>query len=135
MSRARAAGTSGSSARNAVRATRDEEALAPPPLASSQPRILITNRNQREGAVGREVTVRGIQERTKVPTVCGIDVDGDDKLSDQRVTVQGVLRRYETLPHAPPPAPAAQWVGRSPGVYYDVVDPRTEQLAKTTRER
>src|SRR4051794_20035302 len=58
-------------------------------------RVLITDLSQREAAVGREVTVVGVQRRSKPPEVCGIEVDGDYDLSDRRVTAQGVLRRLE----------------------------------------
>jgi hypothetical protein len=45
-------------------------------------------------AVGRHVTVIGLQSRTKRPMVCGIEVDGDYDLSDRRVIAHGILKRY-----------------------------------------
>lgn len=91
--------------------------------------IVIASSEQREAAVGREVTIIGVQTRTKLPTVCGVDVDGAYELSDRHVTVHGVLQRTVVGPR-PPDAPIV--ASRGPGVYYAVIDPATGQLAKTT---
>ena len=87
---------------------------------------VITHHDQLEAAVGQEVTIVGLQSRTKQPTVCGADVDGDYALSDREVTVRGILHRLVTTDVDPMTA------NRGPGTFYSVVDPKTGELAKTT---
>ncbi|MCA9598243.1 MAG: hypothetical protein KC776_33255 [Myxococcales bacterium] len=80
-----------------------------------------------DARVGTVVTLVGEQSRTKIPTVCGVDVDGDYDLSDEVVRVTGRLRRYVV----PPPTPGEPIVaGRGPGTYYSIQDPTTGQLAR-----
>ncbi len=90
--------------------------------------MTITDPEQRDAAVGERVTIVGVQARTKVPTVLGVDIDGEYELSEQRVTATGVLERYVVKPR-PPDAPAIAW--RGPGTFYRLVDPETGRLAKT----
>ena len=87
--------------------------------------MLITDASQREGAVDHEVTIVGVQTRTKIPTVCGVDVDGAYALSDRRVIVRGVLRRTVVTEVDPMTA------NRGTGTFYSVIDPATGVLAKT----
>jgi hypothetical protein len=86
---------------------------------------LITDRQQLDAAVGSIVTIVGVQTRTKIPTVCGVDVDGADELADHKVIVRGVLHR-DVVTEASPTA-----ANRGNGTFYSVVDPATGQLAKT----
>jgi hypothetical protein len=90
---------------------------------------VITDPSQLDAAVGKLVTIVGEQTRTKVPTVLGVDVDGDYDLSDKRVRVTGILHRHVVEPREPDPdeLPVAT---RGPGIYYSVVDPATNVLAK-----
>jgi hypothetical protein len=90
---------------------------------------LITNASQREAAVGKLVTVVGVQTRTKIPTVVGIDIDGDYALSDREVRATGRLERYVIAPPSPEEPIMAT---RSPGTYYSLIDPATGVLAKTS---
>jgi hypothetical protein len=81
--------------------------------------------------VGELVTVVGIQTRTKVPTVAGIEVGGDYTPSDRRVRATGALRRVVVEPPSPNEPIAAT---RGPGTYYHLEDLRTGQLAKSVLE-
>lgn len=89
--------------------------------------ITITSLDQLDDAVGQRVTIVGVQTRTKIPTVLGVDIDGEYELSDARVTATGVLERYVVEPR-PPDAPAIAW--RGPGTFYRLVAPEGG-LAKT----
>jgi hypothetical protein len=92
--------------------------------------ITITDPSQREAAVGKSVVVIGIQTRTKQPQVNGIDVDGAYGLSDKKVVARGILKK--TVVAEPPPAKDGLEVARrGAGTYYAVIDPTTEQIAKT----
>jgi hypothetical protein len=95
------------------------------PQPRGLPDLVITTPQQRDALVGRQVTVVGVQTRTKVPTVCGVDVDGAYELSDQIVIVNGVLRRHVVTEADPTTA------NRGPGTFYDIVDPVTHRLATT----
>src|SRR4051794_38782316 len=64
------------------------------PDAGSTP-VVITDAKELGSHLGQTVTLRGIQARTKQPTVLGVDVDGEYALSDVEVEVTGVLKRYE----------------------------------------
>jgi hypothetical protein len=88
---------------------------------------LINDSKQLDAAVGRNVTIVGVQTRTKIPTVCGVDVDGSDDLSERKVIVRGVLHRDVVTSAEAPPTSA----NRGPGTFYSVVDPSTGRLAKT----
>jgi len=96
------------------------------PAANEEP-VVITRESQREAAVGRRVTIRGVLTRTKIPTVCGIDVGDAYELSDRNVVVKGVLQRTVELPRDPS---APQVASRGPGTFYRVVDPATGRTAK-----
>jgi hypothetical protein len=105
------------------------EPPAPAPVSNpsdSEP-IIITDPSQREAAVGKLVTVVGVQTRTKAPTVAGVDIDADDALADKRVRVTGILHKKVVEPR-PPSAPIV--ASRGPGTYYHLVDPKTGTLAK-----
>jgi predicted amidohydrolase YtcJ len=95
--------------------------------------VLITDRSQREAAVGKRVTVVGVQSPTKMPQVNGVDVDGDHELSGRQVRVDGILRKHVVEPSEPDPdeLPIAT---RGPGTYYSVVDPETGRLARPRPE-
>jgi hypothetical protein len=87
--------------------------------------VVITEPNQRAAAVGRRVTIIGVQTRTKLPTVCGVDVDGDYALSDREVIVNGVLHRDVVT------EVDNTMANRGRGTFYSVIDPATGALAKT----
>ena len=94
----------------------------------SDKRIVITDPGQRAAAVGERVRVVGVQTRSKIPTVCGVDVDGDAALSDKRVVVIGILERVvvdEVDPYA---------ASRGPGTFYQVIDEKTGRLARPVPE-
>jgi hypothetical protein len=85
--------------------------------------ITITDPSQRAAAVGERVRIVGVQTRTKIPSVCGVDVDGDDDLADREVEVVGILE-VDTVEDADPYS-----ANRGAGVFYRVVDPETGRLA------
>ena len=95
---------------------------------AAAPRV-ITTAAELDGAVGALVTLVGVQTRSKIPTVLGVDVDGAHELSDRRVRVTGVLRRH-VVPDRPadPDEPVA--ASRGPGTYHFIVDPATGRLAR-----
>jgi hypothetical protein len=105
------------------------EPLAEPPAAP----VLITDPSQREAAVGKRVTIVGVQSPTKMPQVSGVDVDGVHELSGRRVRVDGILRKRVVEPRETDPdeLPVAT---RGPGTYYSVVDPDTGSLARPRPE-
>ena len=70
------------------------------------------------------VEVVGIQEPSKIPTVCGIDVDGPDQLAGRQVVARGILKRAVVTDVDPYSA------NRGPGVYYSLVDPSGGALVK-----
>jgi hypothetical protein len=77
--------------------------------------------------VGHVVTIRGIQTRSKIPKVGGVDVDGPYKYSDRLVTATGVLHRGEIKAEDVYPFAA----NRGPGTFYSLTDPSSGELAKT----
>jgi hypothetical protein len=91
--------------------------------------MVIRASDERERAVDRNVTVIGVQTRTKQPTVNGVDVDGDWALAGRKVIAKGVLRRHVVRQHMEPEALLV--ASRGPGTYFSVIDPETGQLAKT----
>src|SRR5262245_36079921 len=62
-------------------------------VACASASVVVTRPDQLEAVVGKTVTVIGTQTRTKIPTVCGADVDGEDALADREVIVEGVVKR------------------------------------------
>lgn len=94
---------------------------------------VITERDQREAAVDKLVTVIGVLTRTKVPTVVGIDVDDAYDLSDKKVIAKGILKkRVETEPLE---KDGVHRAGRSPGTYYYLANPSGQGLAKPSLYR
>lgn len=79
--------------------------------------------------VGQRVELVGVLTRSKVPTVCGVDVGEAPELSEQRVVARGILARREVEPPAPD-APIS--AGRGPGVYYSLRTPAGD-LARPER--
>lgn len=96
-------------------------------VAPAAPPVL-TDAAQLADHVGEVVTLRGVQTRTKIPTVCGADVDGDDALTDQPVSATGRLEA-ETVEAADPTVQS-----RGPGTYYRLVDATTGALARPTAD-
>ena len=88
---------------------------------------MITDPSQREAAVGKLVTVIGIQNWSKVATVVGVDVDGDYDFANRRVRATGTLHKRVVKPQ-PPSEPVMAM--RGPGTYYYLVDPSGNGLAK-----
>lgn len=86
----------------------------------------ITDPSQLAAAVGRRVRIVGVQTRTKIPSVCGADVDGDYALADRRVEVVGILEE-QVVERADPFS-----ANRGTGTFYRVVDPETGRLARPT---
>lgn len=73
-----------------------------------------------EALIGQGVELIGFLARTKIPTLCGVDVDDEQDLSGQRVVARGTLTRHEI---APPTLGAPISAGRGPGVYYSLRAP------------
>jgi hypothetical protein len=92
--------------------------------------VTITDPSQREAAVDKPVVVIGIQTRTKQPQVNGVDVDGDYKLSDTKVVARGILRKT-VVAEEPSLEERMHAATRGAGTFYAVIDPETQQLAKT----
>lgn len=91
--------------------------------ARSKPdgQAVITDRSQLDAVVGQYVVIRGVQTRTKIPTVLGVDVAGPYEHSDKEVTAAGVLHRWEVKAQDVNPRVAS----RGAGVYYRLSDPKT----------
>jgi hypothetical protein len=96
---------------------------------SERTRVEEGSRVDLSSLVGRPVELIGVLTRSKIPTVCGVDVEEDDELSDQLVVVRGVLARREVQPRAPG-APIV--ASRGPGVYYSLRTPEG-RLARPAR--
>lgn len=97
--------------------------VTPPRHESTPAGLVISDESQLEAAVDRQVTIVGVQTRAKIPTVCGVDVDGPYSFSDKKVVVRGVLRRTIVTRINPMVA------NRGTGTFYSVVDPATGKLA------
>ena len=97
---------------------------------ASVPAAVPCDRAALDAHVGKTVTLIGPQTRTKQPTVCGADVEGDYELSDKVVRVTGVLARtvVDNVDER------EQVATRGPGVYYSVEDPKTKRLARPIAE-
>lgn len=70
--------------------------------------------------IGRPLELVGILQRSKIPTLCEVQVAEDDALAGQRVRARGILTEVRVEP-PPPGAPIA--AGREPGVYYALRTP------------
>ena len=117
----------GACVRPSVPSASPATAIEPPATvtpSSAIANLVITEESHRDAAVGREVTIIGVQTRTKMPTVCGVDVDGPYELSDKKVIVRGVLHR-NVVTNADRLS-----ANRGNGTFYSVVDRATGQLAK-----
>jgi len=104
-------------------------ALVVATLAMAAAPLVITRAAEVPGAVGKVVTLDGVVERSKIPTLHGVDVgepDGAD-LRGQRAVATGRLERYTIAPPDPKEPIAA---GRGPGTYFRLVDEKTGQLAR-----
>ena len=89
---------------------------------------VITDAAQLADHVGEVVTLRGVQTRTKIPTVCGVDVDGDGALSDQAVTATGRLEQEVVAPADVDPTEQS----RGAGTFYRLVDVTSGALVHPT---
>src|SRR5512139_1539538 len=96
---------------------------APPANVASE--VVVTDCAKVPEHVGREVTLVGEQTRSKIPMVCGVDVDGDEALAGRKVAVRGVIRR-EVVTSADPTS-----ANRGNGTFYSIVDASTGAPAKT----
>lgn len=108
-------------------AQREPPARAGGPSSRAVP-IVIDDPAKREAAVGELVTVVGTLTRAKIPTVAGVDVEGEAALAGHRVTATGILRRRVVRAEDLEGPIAAT---RGPGTYYYLIDPKTGQLART----
>lgn len=90
--------------------------------------VVITDPGELDKHLGDLVTIVGEQTRTKIPTVLGVDVDGDHELSERRVRATGILQRRVVKPEDLEDGPIM--ASRGPGTYYSVIDPDTKHLAK-----
>lgn len=89
---------------------------------------LLTNHSELEQFVGNTVTIRGIQERSKIPTVIGVMVDGPYDYADCTVTAIGILDRVEIQNDNNDNTVTAN---RGSGIFYRVTDPNSGELSKT----
>jgi hypothetical protein len=125
------AGCASRSERRAAEPTNDsrvrQRATAPAAPMESPMGTILTCPRDLKSHVGQTVGLVGTLTRTKIPTVCGVDVDGDDHLSDKQVIATGVLERYVV----PQRTGGPQVTSRGPGVYFRLVDETTGRLAKT----
>ncbi len=71
----------------------------------------------------------GVQARSKIPTLCGVDIDGDDAYADKSVRATGRLEEYTVVIRG---ADAPIVASRGPGTYYRLVRAKDAQLAKTS---
>lgn len=105
-------------------------ATAAPPAPAA---TVLRDASNLEAYVGKVVTLVCVQTRTKQPTVCGVDVDGDYALSDRLVRATGTLQR-RIVPPYDPPAGSEIVATRGPGTYYTLVNARTQELVRPIAE-
>ena len=101
--------------------------------ATAPPPPVLRDGSNLDAYVGKVVTLVGPQTRTKQPTVCGVDVDGDYALSDRMVRVTGVLQR-RVVPPYDSPVGSEIVATRGPGTYYSLVDEKRHELARPIAE-
>jgi len=109
-------------------------AADPGPKEESATPILITRADQLDAAVGALVTLQGPFVSSKIPTLLGVDVDGQAlDAGVAAATATGILRKTvvtkaqleEELRRAGGPS-----ANRGPGTFYHLVDPATNRLAE-----
>jgi hypothetical protein len=88
--------------------------------------IVITKAADVPPNVGKVVTLDGVVENSKIPTLLDVDV-AETALRGQRAVATGRLERYTIAPPDPKEPIAAT---RGPGTYYRLVDPQTGRLAQ-----
>lgn len=88
--------------------------------------MVITKSADVPGAVGKLVTLDGVVENSKIPTLLGVDVE-ETSLRGARAVATGRLERYTIAPRGPDEPIVAS---RGPGTYYRLVDPQTGRLAQ-----
>jgi hypothetical protein len=99
--------------------------------------IVITQADDIPRHLGKIVTLRGQQTRSKIPYVLGIVVDGDDRLADEIVEVTGRLGSYETTQAEVDAFDARQreqpFAAPRPavGTHYTLSDPATGEACKS----
>ena len=113
-------------------ASAEKSPPAEPPPPNTTP-ILITRADQVEGAVGKLVTLQGEFRYSKIPLILNVDVEGNHLGPDvKQATATGVLRRSvvtkEQLDEEE--RESGPFAHRGPGIFYHLVDPATNRIAK-----
>ncbi len=112
-----------------------ETSVAP---EANQLQIVITNRDDLSKYVGKIVTLRGTQTRSKIPHVLGVIVNGDYDLSEKMVEVTGRLTSFETTQADVEAFDEKQKkqhsaaIRPSVGINYTIRDPETGNYPKTS---
>jgi hypothetical protein len=88
-------------------------------IAAPKEVTVLTKEAEVDGAVGKTVTLRGVLQRSKIPTVLGVDVAEVSALAGKTVLVTGRLERFTI---EPPAKDEPLMATRGPGVYYRLVD-------------
>lgn len=105
------------------------------------PQTVITDAAHLSRHVGRVVTLRGVQSRSKIPYVLDVEVDGDYGLAEKSVEVTGRLSSHEVTQADVDAFDEAQskqpFAAARPtvGTHYSLVDPETGELAHTRLRR
>ena len=101
--------------------------------------ILITRPDQLDAAVGKRVTLQGEFVYSKIQTILGVDVNGNDLGPNVRVaTASGVLQKSVTTKEDIDRAEKKLGgiiATRGPGTTYALVDPEKKSLARATAAR
>ena len=90
--------------------------------------IVITSRDQLAAAVGKFVTLQGTVSNTRMPTLCGVDIESDSPdLRGQPAVATGLLEREVVTKEELDRQIAAegQFDNRGPGTFYRLIDPRS----------
>jgi len=91
--------------------------------------LLLTDEDEVDAAVGQLITVRGVVENAKIPTILGVDVESDDPdLRGKEAQATGVLRKLTVTLEELVRKGANMGIiaGRGPGTYYRLVKPGSD---------
>ena len=94
---------------------------------SNDPAV-VTEPNNLDSYIGKEIIIKGKVSNTKIPTILGVDVNSfQPDLRGNMAQAQGVLKKWIVPESSKRNGEATR---RSPGTYYRLVNPKTGEITK-----